>query len=634
MKFKTMLHRFGALMLALFIAVWAVACRSYPTIESLYSDKMLIFCQIDYIKGKVIIVNIGSLSIDPPGAAEAPEDESDSKASSQTETSEDSLLSNQSSTIDLVTSIEESSSSSDQLLNPSSSLIASPGIPVLSSNIISSASNISTSSVNQTTSLNDWDSSDSQTNVLEISSKTASSAESDIEKESLGLFYSTDEKACFSYNKNMKLYVQRGEWLYETEFSELKPKMILQVHIGATGRIYQATVLEDYKPGKAPQIQNTGSDNANAASGKTGTAETVYNYAEIIKNAAFSTTTADKNALRLEKEEIKVINVSVQKPKGDSTSANNSLNFGQNAGMLVHDGASVVFNASNISTNPKNSPALFIYGNKTSLRSDSAIISSAGSNSPALIVAGGANASFDSSNIQARNEGAPAIILRSLGVLSLKNSTVRSATLESPAVIIEGKLDAEGCDIASGPSEVLQLLPGANATFKDCTLSGTKEDYNDITNRELYSVSLSAKGKKTARLSLIGGELERSNHDMFRFAGGKTELVLDSVKIGVARRNMFRMVAGAEAKVCLKNLSISGNIDIDNDCSLELIISENATYLGVLGQTATSAPISLTLQSNGKFLMMGDCYLAQFSGDLAAVTTNGHRLFVEGKQVK
>lgn len=63
-------------------------------------------------------------------------------------------------------------------------------------------------------------------------------------------------------------------------------------------------------------------------------------------------------------------------------------------------------------------------------------------------------------------------------------------------------------------------------------------------------------------------------------------------------------------------------------------MTENTQLTGSINEEKNTGTVKLTLDATSKWTLTGDSYLSEFNGDLANITTNGYKLYVNGKLAK
>ena len=89
---------------------------------------------------------------------------------------------------------------------------------------------------------------------------------------------------------------------------------------------------------------------------------------------------------------------------------------------------------------------------------------------------------------------------------------------------------------------------------------------------------------------------------------------------------------------------LDGTILVGSDSELTLTLSDGSTFIGCISGNITNAAGKIVSTETGKVnvILSNDCtwtltadtYITSFKGEASHIKTNGHRLFVDGKEMK
>ena len=87
-----------------------------------------------------------------------------------------------------------------------------------------------------------------------------------------------------------------------------------------------------------------------------------------------------------------------------------------------------------------------------------------------------------------------------------------------------------------------------------------------------------------------------------------------------------------------------GIIPVDSDSELKLTLSDGSTFNGCISGNITNAvgksvstetgTVNVTLGNDCTWTLTADTYITSLKGDTSHIKANGHRLFVDGKEMK
>ena len=85
-------------------------------------------------------------------------------------------------------------------------------------------------------------------------------------------------------------------------------------------------------------------------------------------------------------------------------------------------------------------------------------------------------------------------------------------------------------------------------------------------------------------------------------------------------------------------------IDVGSDSELTLILSDGSTFNGCINGNITNAEgncisnetgtVNVTMGDDCTWTLTADTYITSLKGETSRIKSNGHRLFVNGKQIK
>ena len=104
-----------------------------------------------------------------------------------------------------------------------------------------------------------------------------------------------------------------------------------------------------------------GGTGGGSSSGSNGTSANTITSSTTVSGTSYTSTTADQNALRIDGATVTLNKITVKK-SGDTTSQDNSNFYGDNAGLLVFDGATATIVGATVTTNASGGNAVFSYG--------------------------------------------------------------------------------------------------------------------------------------------------------------------------------------------------------------------------------------------------------------------------------
>jgi hypothetical protein len=101
--------------------------------------------------------------------------------------------------------------------------------------------------------------------------------------------------------------------------------------------------------------------------------------------------------------------------------------------------------------------------------------------------------------------------------------------------------------------------------------------------------------------------------------------------------------AGNKATLNANHQQLEGTILVGSDSELKLTLSDGSTFNGCISGNITNAvgksvstetgTVNVTLGNDCTWTLTADTYITSLNGDTSRIKTNGHRLFVGGKEM-
>jgi len=154
-----------------------------------------------------------------------------------------------------------------------------------------------------------------------------------------------------------------------------------------------------------------------------------------------------------------------------------------------------------------------------------------------------------------------------------------------------------------------------------------------------------------SHFTMNGGTLTNRQGHLFHVTNTNAIITLNGVKMvnDDPAKVLLSVCAdgwnGADNKATLNAVGqhLDGNILVGSDSELTLTLSDGSTFTGSIGGNITNAAgdtvstgtgkVDVTLGNNCTWNLTGDTHITSFTGDASRIKSNGHRLFVNGKEM-
>ena len=155
-----------------------------------------------------------------------------------------------------------------------------------------------------------------------------------------------------------------------------------------------------------------------------------------------------------------------------------------------------------------------------------------------------------------------------------------------------------------------------------------------------------------SHFTMNGGSLTNKQGHLFHVTNTNAIITLNSVTLkNEDAENVLLSVcadgwqgAGNKAIFTASHQQLDGTILVGSDSELTLTLSDGSTFNGCISGSITNAAgkivstetgkVNVILGNNCTWTLTADTYITSFKGEASHIKTNGHRLFVDGKEMK
>ena len=391
---------------------------------------------------------------------------------------------------------------------------------------------------------------------------------------------------------------------------------------------------------------------------------------------------ADESALLISTKEVVTINQPTISKIGSSDGGDNCSFYGVNAALLVKGGSTTTIKGGTITSNATGANGVFSYGGNGGYRSAR---SDAYSSEASLKNGGdgdGTTVIIEDTKITTIGDGSGGIMTTGGGVMKAKNLTINTSGRSSASIRTDrggGIVTVEGGSYTSNGLGSPVIYSTADVMVSDATLTSNMsegvciEGKNSITlNNCQMTVSNTQRNGHAQFLDAImiyqsfsgdadsgnshftmnGGSLTNRQGHLFHVTNTNAIISLNSVKLvnDDPAKVLLSVCAdgwqGASNKATLNasHQQLEGTILVGNDSELTLNLADGSTFNGSISGNITNAAgntvstetgtVNVTLGKDCTWSLTDDTYITSLKGDISRIKTNGHRLFVNGKEIK
>ena len=332
-----------------------------------------------------------------------------------------------------------------------------------------------------------------------------------------------------------------------------------------------------------------------------GTAAVNYDLDGSYTEQAYTSKKDDENALRVTYARIAITNSTISKTGGNSTSLQDTIDSGLNAAFLGTGNSGTDISTTKISSSAPNAIGAFSYGKSTFVRLTDSSVTTSGTGSAGVEVAGGGKLSAINTQVSTSGTNAPAINTGTNGgIITVEGGSYATTGADSPVIRAAGSVTSSKSSMTSAKAEAVRVI-GTNAVILSQTaVDSTGAPYGVL----MTSTSKEALSAGNAEFTMSGGSLTSHSGDGIVVTNTKATIHLTNNATITPKdgSNLLTVTAndgkrgwgyagsnGGEADVFFDNTTLSGNISVDQYSRMNLILQNNSTFTGTINLTDNSA---------------------------------------------
>lgn len=332
-----------------------------------------------------------------------------------------------------------------------------------------------------------------------------------------------------------------------------------------------------------------------------GTAAVNYDLDGSYTEQAYTSKKDDENALRVTYARIAITNSTISKTGGNSTSLQDTIDSGLNAAFLGTGNSVTDISTTKISSSAPNAIGAFSYGKSTFVRLTDSSVTTSGTGSAGVEVAGGGKLSAINTQVSTSGTNAPAINTGTNGgIITVEGGSYATTGADSPVIRAAGSVTSSKSSMTSAKAEAVRVI-GTNAVILSQTaVDSTGAPYGVL----MTSTSKEALSAGNAEFTMSGGSLTSHSGDGIVVTNTKATIHLTNNATITPKdgSNLLTVTAndgkrgwgyagsnGGEADVFFDNTTLSGNISVDQYSRMNLILQNNSTFTGTINLTDNSA---------------------------------------------
>ena len=372
-----------------------------------------------------------------------------------------------------------------------------------------------------------------------------------------------------------------------------------------------------------------------------------------VDGETYTSTGDDENALRVDGATVTLKDITIEKTAGSSSNKEDGDFYGQNAGLLVLNGATATITGATVNTSVTNGNGVFSYGEGTVVNISDSIIRTTENNSGGIQTTGGGT--MNATNLDVETQGNSAAAIRSDrggGTVNVDGGSYVTNGTGSPAIYCTADISVSDATLTANASEGIVVEGKNSVALTDCDVTGNMSNtYNGDSDENIHCIMIyqSMSGDADvgeAAFSAEGGSITAKTGDMFYITNTDCEITLKDVAFTLANDVFLRVEGnsssrgwgteganGGDVTLTADSQEFTGNILVDEISSLVLTMKNGTSYEGAINPDGDGGMVDVTLDDDSTWTLTGDSYITSFDGDTSNITANGYHLYVNGEQV-
>jgi len=381
----------------------------------------------------------------------------------------------------------------------------------------------------------------------------------------------------------------------------------------------------------------------------------------------YQSSKTDESALLINTKEAVTISQPEINKTGSSDGGDNCSFYGVNAALLVKGGTTTTIKGGTITSNADGANGVFSYGGNggrnggqgdgTTVIIEDTKITTTGNGSGGIMTTGGGV--MKAKNLTINTSGrssAPIRTDRGGGVVTVEGGSYTSNGQGSPVIYSTADITVSDATLTSNMSEGVCIEGKNSITLNNCqmTVSNTQRNgHAQFLDAIMIYQSFSGDADAgNSHFTMNGGSLTNKKGHLFHVTNTNAIITLNGVQL--VNEDPAKVLlsvcadgwqgAGNKATLNASRQQLEGTILVGNDSELTLTLADGSTFSGNINGNITNAEgscistetgtVNVTLGDDCTWTLTADTYITSLIGDTSRINSNGHRLFVNGKQIK
>lgn len=456
-------------------------------------------------------------------------------------------------------------------------------------------------------------------------------------------FTAGDESITFTVTDDTTITVEFLQGSEEGSMDDVAEGSVLEVTVDAENQATNIIVKN----------LNAGGGFGGSSEVTNGTAANTIEEDTSVDQEDYASTGDDENALRVDGATVTLSNISVKKNSGASSNTENGDFYGQNAGLLALNGATVNITGATVETSAVNGNGVFSYGEGTTVNIADSVIRTTENNSGGIQTTGGGITNATNLDVETQGNSSAAIRSdRGGGTVNVDGGSYVTNGTGSPAVYCTADISVADATLTANASEGIVVEGKNTVSLTNCDVTGNMSNtYNGDSDENIHCIMIyqSMSGDASigeASFAAEGGTIIAKTGDMFYITNTDCEIRLKKVAFTLANDTFLRVEGnsssrgwgteganGGDVTLTADTQEITGNILVDEISSLSYTMKNGSSFTGAINPDGEGGNVAVVMDSSSTWTLTADSYVSSFDGDTANVTANGFHLYVAGEEV-
>ena len=385
------------------------------------------------------------------------------------------------------------------------------------------------------------------------------------------------------------------------------------------------------------------------------------------KGKTYASSSSDECALLISTKEAVTIAQPIISKTGDSDGGDNCSFYGVNAALLVKDGSTTTIKGGTISSSASGANGVFSYGGNggrngaegdgTTVIIEDIKITTTGGGSGGIMTTGGGV--MKAKNLTVNTSGRSSAPIRSDrggGTVTVEGGSYTSSGQGSPVIYSTADITVSDAVLTSNMSEGAVIEGKNSITLNNCqmTVSNTQRNgHAQFLDAIMIYQSFSGDAASgNSHFTMKGGTLKNQQGHLIHVTNTNAIITLNGVKL--TNEDPAKVLlsvcadgwkgAGNKATLNAVNQQLEGTILVGSDSELTMTLTNGSTFTGSIGGNITNATgetvstetgkVDVTLGKGCTWNLTADTHITSFTGDASRIKSNGHQLYVNGKEIK